>query len=173
MYGGGPITVLVEAQSPRNSYAAVHCMTLIQWPIQAQDNSRLDKPARLSFSFSLDLLLNNINQTNINRDIRDGNRLGIAGNSPWSGPAQPSRCLQLFRLYYSLSSFTVTHTRRFTLNMLASMSIESGFVHPKKQFIFFFRGSTWRRGGVAWDHLVGDTEVVGCCNGNLQQPPSR
>ena len=35
----------------------------------------LDKPARLSFSFSLDLLLNDINQTNINRDIRDGNWL--------------------------------------------------------------------------------------------------
>ena len=33
-----------------------------------------DKPARLSFSCSLDLLLN-IDQTNINRDIRDGNWL--------------------------------------------------------------------------------------------------
>ena len=143
MYGGGPITVLVEAQSPRNSYTAVHCMTLIQWPIQAQDNSRLDKPARLSFSFSLDLLLNNINQTNINRD---GNWLGIAGNSPWSAPAQPSRCLQLFRLYYSLSSFTVTHTRRFTLNMLASMSIESGFVHPKNNLF----SAAACGGGVGW-----------------------
>ena len=143
MYDGGPITVLVEAQSPRNSYTAVHCMTLIQWPIQAQDNSRLDKPARLSFSFSLDLLLNNINQTNINRD---GNWLGIAGNSPWSAPAQPSRCLQLFRLYYSLSSFTVTHTRRFTLNMLASMSIESGFVHPKNNLF----SAAACGGGVGW-----------------------
>ena len=36
---------------------------------------RLDKPARLSFSRSLDLLLNDIDQTNINRDIRDGNWL--------------------------------------------------------------------------------------------------
>ena len=143
MYDGGPITVLVEAQSPRNSYTAVHCMTLIQWPIQAQNNSRLDKPARLSFSFSLDLLLNNINQTNINRD---GNWLGIAGNSPWSGPAQPSRCLHLFRLHYSLSSFTVTHTRRFTLNMLASMSIESGFVHPKNNLF----SAAACGGGVGW-----------------------
>ena len=33
---------------------------------------RLDKSARLSFSRSLDLLLNDIDQTNINRDIRDG-----------------------------------------------------------------------------------------------------
>ena len=35
----------------------------------------LDKPARLSFSCSLDLLLNasDIDQININRDIRDGN----------------------------------------------------------------------------------------------------
>ena len=36
--------------------------------------TRLDKPARLSFSCSLDLLLN-IDQTNINRNIRDGNWL--------------------------------------------------------------------------------------------------
>ena len=35
----------------------------------------VDKPARLSFSCSLDLLLNDIDQTNINRDIRDGNWL--------------------------------------------------------------------------------------------------
>ena len=37
----------------------------------------LGKPARLSFSCSLDLLLNasDIDQTNINRDIRDGNWL--------------------------------------------------------------------------------------------------
>ena len=40
-----------------------------------QQHSRLDKPARLSFSCSLDLLLNDIDQTNINRDIRDGNWL--------------------------------------------------------------------------------------------------
>ena len=37
--------------------------------------SGLDKPARLSFSCSLDLLLNDIDQTNINRDIRDDNWL--------------------------------------------------------------------------------------------------
>ena len=38
----------------------------------------IDKPARLSFSRSLDLLLNDdIDQTNINRDIRDGNWLSI------------------------------------------------------------------------------------------------
>ena len=39
----------------------------------------LDKPARLSFSCSLDLLLNDIHQTNINRDIRDGNWLSNPG----------------------------------------------------------------------------------------------
>ena len=36
---------------------------------------RVDKPAHLSFSCSLDLLLNDIDQTNINRDIRDDNWL--------------------------------------------------------------------------------------------------
>ena len=61
-------------------------------------------------------------------------------------PAQPSRCLYLFRLYYSLSSFTVTHTRRFTLNMLASMSIESGFVHPKNNSF----SAAACGGGVGW-----------------------
>ena len=46
---------------------------------------KLDKPARLSFSCSLDLLLNeisDIDQTNINRDIRDGNWLSMALSSP-------------------------------------------------------------------------------------------
>ena len=38
----------------------------------------VDKPARLSFSCSLDLLLNDIDQTNMNRDIRDGNWLSIS-----------------------------------------------------------------------------------------------
>ena len=37
--------------------------------------NKMDKPARLSFSCSLDLLPNDIDQTNINRDIRDGNWL--------------------------------------------------------------------------------------------------
>ena len=42
----------------------------------------LYKPARLSFSCSLDLLLNasDIDQTNINRDIRDGNWLSNQEN---------------------------------------------------------------------------------------------
>ena len=40
---------------------------------------RVDKPARLSFSCSLDLLLNDIDQTNIDKDIRDGNWLSTLG----------------------------------------------------------------------------------------------
>ena len=56
--------------------------------------SWVDKPARLSFSCSLDLLLNeisDIDQTNINRDFRDGNWLSTSGSS--CSLFNPSWCL--------------------------------------------------------------------------------
>ena len=52
-------------------------------------NINIDKPACLSFSYSLDLL-HDIDQTNINRDIRDGNWL----SSP--DPTSKWRFLALF-----------------------------------------------------------------------------
>ena len=46
---------------------------------QEIEKGGVDKPARLSFSCFLDLRLNasDIDQTNINRDIRDGNWLSM------------------------------------------------------------------------------------------------
>ena len=64
---------------PRMTKKCKEVMRLRQELRKYKQHYAIDKPARLSFSCSLDLLLNDIDQTNINRDIRDGNWLSTLG----------------------------------------------------------------------------------------------
>ena len=98
---------------------------------------RLDKPARLSFSCSLDLLLIDIDQTNINRDIKDGNWLS---KEDW----EKQKC-----------SFTLSHSegigKKLFLTQMTKLNTCHLLLHQHTWFSdYFFRSWT------PW-------EVVGIC----------
>ena len=102
-----------------------------------QQHSRLDKPARLSFSCSLDLLLNDIDQTNINRDIRDGNWL--------STPDMDLR--RVITSFVSECTFFATDNSRkdFHFNSLGAPMHHYGLHSAKYGFIFLATAQAPRR----------------------------